>query len=118
MVLLFISFQESHVVLCYCDLMISFQKTLEAKAKEETADESFPVTIGINAFRGFMDDFVRKKKSGELPPIKKEKKEKKKKDKDKDVYVSTIVYVCAAKQTCVGSVSVVEGIGLFSLHTH
>ena len=66
--------------------MLSFEKTLTARAQEEKTTDAFPVTIGINAFRGFMDEFVNKKKSGELPAIKKEKKEKKK--KDKDVFVS------------------------------
>ena len=86
-------FQESHVVLKYCDLMLSFEKTLNARAQEEAKDESFPVTIGINAFRGFMDEFVNKKKSGELPAIKKEKKDKKKKDKDKEYFVSQLVEI-------------------------
>ena len=70
--------------------MVNFEKALTAQVEKETTDDSFPVTIGINAFRGFLDEFNNKKKSGELPQMKKEKKEKKKKDKekDKDIYVS------------------------------
>ena len=90
-------FQESHLVLKYCDLMLSFVKMLKARATKEVTDssdaavDSFADTIGINAFRGFLDEFLNKKKIGELPAVKKEKKDKKKKkDKDKEVVVSAV----------------------------
>ena len=73
--------QESRVSLSYKDLMCSFEAALQERAKQQGTDDSFPATMGINAFRGILDEFNKKKDNRELPEIK-QKKEKKKKDKD------------------------------------
>ena len=69
--------------------MSSFEETLKARALEKQLDKDFPVTIGINAFRGFLDEFNRKKENKELPKIE-VKKDKKKKDKDKELFYVSI----------------------------
>ena len=66
----------------YKDLMCRFEDTLRACAKKQGEEDSFPATIGINAFRGFLDEFAKKKESRDLPEVKL-RKEKKKKEKDK-----------------------------------
>lgn len=30
--------------------------------KEKLGNDTFPVTMGVNAFRGFLDEFIREKK--------------------------------------------------------
>ena len=66
--------------------MVNFEETLKARAQLQELDADFPVTIGINAFRGFLDEFNRKKENKELPKTE-VKKEKKKKEKE-SYYVS------------------------------
>ncbi|KAL5004156.1 hypothetical protein ScPMuIL_017612 [Solemya velum] len=45
----------------YRDLMSSFEQILSDKLKKEgSTNASFPVTLGINAFRGFLDEFMKK----------------------------------------------------------
>lgn len=45
----------------YCDLDISF-KVMNTVCKEKMGNDTFPVTMGVNAFRGFLDEFIREKK--------------------------------------------------------
>lgn len=71
----------------YRDLMLNFEQTLKARAQEVNEDASFPVTIGINAFRGFLDEFNKKVERKEHKPEVKEKK--KKKSEKEHIYVST-----------------------------
>lgn len=84
--------QKTAVSVPYRDLMSSFEQILSDKLKKEgSTNASFPVTLGINAFRGFLDEFM-KKHHGD----KKKKEERKiegrahKRDKQKkDTFVST-----------------------------
>lgn len=69
--------------------MTKFALTLEAEVKLERTNASFPVTMGVNAFRGFLDEFIKhhrkeKKKQDKKVDNKNQKQEKAK----KDVYVS------------------------------
>ena len=82
-------FQKGDISIPYKNLLAKFAHTLEAEVKVEGTNASFPVTMGVNAFRGFLDEFIKHHK-------KKEKKEKKadpkvqkrdRKKEKKDVFV-------------------------------
>ena len=76
------------VSLSYRDLMISFEKILKAHTKAEKTKEEFPITLGINAFRGFLNEFNKRKENRELPEIKyKKEKKRMEKLKDKEIFV-------------------------------
>ncbi|ELU02859.1 hypothetical protein CAPTEDRAFT_226894 [Capitella teleta] len=77
---------ESFVELRYKDLMAGFEGVLKARAVQEGAGQAFPATVGINAFRGFLDDFHKRKENNELPEVK-VKKAKKKKQKDTTIEI-------------------------------
>lgn len=62
--------------------MCMFEEMLKAQVDSQWKDDSFPFTLGINAFRGYLDEFHKRKISHDLPDVPKVKKEKKKKDKD------------------------------------
>ncbi len=62
--------------------MFSFEEILKACARKENLDDSFPVTMGINAFRGFLDEFQKKKENKELPKLERQKKKKDKENKE------------------------------------
>lgn len=53
--------------------MSNFEQVLQAQVKNVGTNAAFPVTMGVNAFRGFLDEFM--KESKEIK--RKEKKEKK-----------------------------------------
>ncbi|GAB1606082.1 unconventional myosin-IXAa-like [Argonauta hians] len=63
----------------YRDLMSNFEQVLQAQVKNVGTNAAFPVTMGVNAFRGFLDEFM--KESKELK--RKEKKEDSKKTDSK-----------------------------------
>ena len=74
----------------YRDLFANFELTMNATCRDEKVDESFPGTMVINAFRGFLDEFrnsvnVKKK---EKEKEKKRKKPHKKRKREKDTIVS------------------------------
>ena len=74
----------------YERLMVMFEEMLKAQVDSQVQDDSFPFTLGINAFRGYLDEFHKRKTSHDLPDVPKLKKEKKK--KDKDVFVSVLCF--------------------------
>jgi len=84
-------FQENKAEVRYHDLMKNFEDALKSRAQIECLDASFPSTIGINAFRGFLDEFHKKKENKELPKVE-TKKERRRKAKDKD---KEFVLVCS-----------------------
>jgi len=78
----------------YCDLMSQFKDTLLARARAAKLDSSFPATVAINGFRGYLDEFVKKLESKELPEVKVKKgsiKNKKKKEL-KETYVVCVIF--------------------------
>lgn len=80
----------------YCDLMTRFEDTLMAKARAAHMDSSFPATVGINGFRGYLDEFVKKLENKELPEVKEKKgsvKNKKKKE-PKETYTVRLHILC------------------------
>ena len=75
----------------YRDLMVGFEKVLGARTR---TNDSFPTTIGINAFRGFIDEFSKKKERGELTEVKvKVKAGSEKVKKKKKKYNIVVSYV-------------------------
>ncbi|KOC69554.1 Unconventional myosin-IXa [Habropoda laboriosa] len=62
----------------YTDLIANFLHVMETVCKQENTSEDFPVTMGVNAFRGFMNEFMTLVKT-EAPE--KQSKSKRKKDK-------------------------------------
>ncbi|KAL3866507.1 hypothetical protein ACJMK2_043800 [Sinanodonta woodiana] len=66
----------------YRDLMANYETTLHAQIEEEKTNALFPETLGINAFRGFLDEFMKLKKEKKLEkkPYRPNKREKKSKD--------------------------------------
>ncbi|KAK2161935.1 hypothetical protein LSH36_107g02020 [Paralvinella palmiformis] len=80
--------QQHTISLSYRDLMISFEEILKAHTKTEKTKEEFPITLGINAFRGFLNEFNKRKENRELPDIKyKKERKKREKVKDKEIFV-------------------------------
>ncbi|XP_044762393.1 unconventional myosin-IXAa-like isoform X3 [Coccinella septempunctata] len=64
----------------YKDLICNFQQAMETVCQKEQKekDKDFPVTMGLNAFRGFMNEFMLTR-AEEKPNKTKRKKEKKRK---------------------------------------
>jgi hypothetical protein len=56
--------QDDNSVIKYADLITSFEGSLKKVCIQEQT--SFPLTLGVNAFRGFLNEFViqQKKKTG------------------------------------------------------
>ncbi|KIH64250.1 myosin head [Ancylostoma duodenale] len=52
--------QEERTVLKYRDLITTFEGVLTKVCKEEKV--SFPTTLGVNAFRGFLNEFMQSQK--------------------------------------------------------
>ena len=71
--------------------MSRFEDMLNVCAHADHLDTSFPTVAFINAFRGFLDEFVRKLENKELPEVKVKKqtiKHKKKKRSKEHIMVS------------------------------
>ncbi|XP_018320013.1 unconventional myosin-IXa isoform X2 [Agrilus planipennis] len=64
----------------YKDLIANFIHAMHTVCKQEEKDEDFPVTMGVNAFRGFMNEFMTSRVVTEKPSKLKRKKDKKRKD--------------------------------------
>ncbi|XP_052282643.1 unconventional myosin-IXa-like isoform X3 [Dreissena polymorpha] len=69
----------------YRDMFVNFENTMESICKVENVSQDFPVTICINAFRGYLDEFrnsasTRKKEAKSKKKQGRPKREKVKKD--------------------------------------
>ena len=51
-------------------------------------NDTFPVTMGVNAFRGFLDEFIREKKK----PIEEKSRRKRHRRKKKKVSLIPVVF--------------------------
>ena len=79
----------------YRELFANFELTMVATCRDEKVDESFPVTMVINAFRGYLDEFrniVKDLKKEKDKEKKRRKKPNKKGKRDKDTIVSIKKY--------------------------
>ncbi|XP_061172961.1 unconventional myosin-IXa-like [Saccostrea echinata] len=79
--------QKGEIHLPYRNLLTKFAVTLEAEVKLERTNASFPVTMGVNAFRGFLDEFIKHHRKEKKKPDKKvENKNQKPEKTKKDIY--------------------------------
>lgn len=89
----------------YKDLITNFMQAMETVCQREVKDKDFPVTMGVNAFRGFMDEFMSSRTETDKPNKTKRKKEKKRKGEDTIMYgghtfLSTIINIPTACEIC------------------
>ncbi|XP_059490432.1 unconventional myosin-IXa-like isoform X2 [Neocloeon triangulifer] len=77
-----IASKQNTVSIKYKDLIANFLKVMETVCQKEKTSSDFPVTMGVNAFRGFLNEFMAQNKLDEKP------KEKRKKEKKRDDLVS------------------------------
>lgn len=89
----------------YKDLIANFLHVMETVCHQEQKEEDFPVTMGVNAFRGFMNEFMTSRTESEKPSKTKRKKEKKRKIEDPIVFkghnfVLTIINIPTACEIC------------------
>ncbi|CAB3374023.1 Hypothetical predicted protein [Cloeon dipterum] len=74
--------KQNTVSIKYKDLIVNFENVMLIVCRKERTSSDFPVTMGINAFRGFLNEFMALNKVEEKP------KEKRKKEKKRDDLVS------------------------------
>lgn len=77
---------------------------METVCYQENTKEDFPVTMGVNAFRGFMNEFMAQNRLEEKPKTKR-KKEKKRKTEDPithfgHMFQLTIINIPTACEIC------------------
>ncbi|XP_024085498.1 unconventional myosin-IXa-like isoform X2 [Cimex lectularius] len=91
----------------YKDLIANFSHVMDTvRQQEDMRAEDFPVTMGVNAFRGFMNEFMAKTRMEQEKPRKlKRKKEKKRKTEDPinhagHNFVLTIINIPTACEIC------------------
>ncbi|XP_071169203.1 unconventional myosin-IXb-like isoform X27 [Mytilus edulis] len=77
--------QKGNMDIPYRDLLQKFAQLLEATLKNRHNKGTFPITMGVNAFRGFLDEFIKHKrkerKDDQIP-----KKKIRRRDRPKDIY--------------------------------
>ena len=76
--------------------MMKFEETLKAQARQRNVnldcETDFPTTLAINAFRGYLDEFNKKKKPMKDVPLRETKKEKKtRKEKEREQIMVCLV---------------------------
>lgn len=78
---------------------------MQTVCNKENTKEDFPVTMGVNAFRGFMNEFMSINHLEEKPNKAKRKKEKKRKVEDPIIFsghtfLLTIINIPTACEIC------------------
>lgn len=86
-------------------MLLFFCQVMETVRLQENMREDFPVTMGVNAFRGFMNEFMNSRLEQEKPRKTKRKKEKKRKTEDPIIYrghhfILTIINIPTACEIC------------------
>lgn len=89
----------------YKDLIKNFMQAMETVCQREMKDKDFPVTMGVNAFRGFMNEFMSSRNEAEKPNKMKRKKDKKRKGDDtikfgSHTFLWTIINIPTACEIC------------------
>uniref|UniRef100_A0A069DY68 Putative myosin class v heavy chain n=1 Tax=Panstrongylus megistus TaxID=65343 RepID=A0A069DY68_9HEMI len=90
----------------YKDLIANFSHVMETVRLQEHMRADFPVTMGVNAFRGFMNEFMTiTREEQEKPRKTKRKKDKKRKVEDPVMhaghhFVLTIINIPTACEIC------------------
>jgi len=86
-------------------LLFCFLQVMQTVCHQERTGEDFAVTMGVNAFRGFMNEFMNLTRLEEKPNKAKRKKEKKRKIEDAVTYAGhtfllTIINIPTACEIC------------------
>lgn len=85
--------KEKNTSIKYRDLFANFEVTMDATCNEQNVGSEFPVTLCINAFRGYLDEFIKnvnsKKKDGKFK--KKKERPNRRDNKKKDILVSIVL---------------------------
>ncbi|XP_044577050.1 unconventional myosin-IXb-like isoform X3 [Cotesia glomerata] len=91
----------------YTDLIANFLHVMETVCKQENTREDFPVTMGVNAFRGFMNEFMTQVKPEAIDKQSKSKRKKEKKRKQEEpikhgshMFQLTIINIPTACEVC------------------
>lgn len=91
----------------YTDLIANFLHVMQTVCKQENTREDFPVTMGVNAFRGFMNEFMALAKSEAMEKQSKSKRKKEKKRKQEEpirhgnhMFQLTIINIPTACEVC------------------
>lgn len=102
-----LSEQQEIVNIKYTDLIANFLQVMETVCKQENTSEDFPVTMGVNAFRGFMNEFMVLVKNESLDKQSKSKRKKEKKRKQEELirhgnhlFQLTIINIPTACEVC------------------
>ncbi|XP_050731320.1 unconventional myosin-IXa-like isoform X3 [Eriocheir sinensis] len=78
------------LILKYKDLIKSFEQVMNTVCKEKMENDTFPVTMGVNAFRGFLDEFIREKKKPVEEKLRRKRHRRKKKKVEEVVHGSHV----------------------------
>ncbi|XP_063242383.1 unconventional myosin-IXAa-like isoform X2 [Bacillus rossius redtenbacheri] len=91
----------------YKDLIANFIYAMQTVCTREKTREDFPVTMGVNAFRGFMNEFMTRTRTEEKEKMSKSKRKKEKKRKAEEAilyaghtFVLTIINIPTACEIC------------------
>ncbi|KAK4304536.1 hypothetical protein Pmani_023513 [Petrolisthes manimaculis] len=82
-----VAFQKEtpDITLKYKDLIKNFEQVMNTVCKETMGNDAFPVNMGVNAFRGFLDEFIRQKKKSTEDKSRRKRHRRKKKKKVEEV---------------------------------
>jgi hypothetical protein len=65
----------------YKDLIANFATIMETVSKHQCAGDDFPTTMGVNAFRGFLNEFMNSNRATEEKPKAVKARKERRKDK-------------------------------------
>lgn len=96
-----VAFVESFII----TVLFCFRQVMQTVCHQQRTGEDFAVTMGVNAFRGFMNEFMNLTHLEEKPNKAKRKKEKKRKIEDAITYAGhtfllTIINIPTACEIC------------------
>lgn len=70
--------QDGRLCICYKDLIDNFEQVMQSVCYQENTSQTFPVIMGVNAFRGFLDEFRNLYRNEEKVKSKGKKRKRKK----------------------------------------
>ncbi|XP_023214421.1 unconventional myosin-IXa-like [Centruroides sculpturatus] len=69
---------DGRLCICYKDLIDNFEQVMQSVCHQENTSQTFPVIMGVNAFRGFLDEFRNLYRNEEKIKSKGKKRKRKK----------------------------------------
>ena len=90
----------------YKDLISYFANIMETVCKQEGIGSDFPTTMGVNALRGFLNEFMQGARVEEKPKNRKKVKRTKRQKVDEALsylghsFVAMVVYIPTACEIC------------------